>query len=402
MAEWWEQFARDVAGQAKGIAEPIQQGIQDFTRTAPMTAAMFGINALRFNPFTAPGATVASQVFGKAPNYANRKPASQSFGGPDRRTPAPPPQPEGLGGMTDEELLAWLLGGSGGGAPDLSGYNTMIGDVNKRRDQLNIRKWQQRKFLGDLFDAAEARAMSDRSALSAAVEEQLAADSARRQAEMGIIRADDAGRLATSNEARAALGVAGGPDVASEVAQNAVAGVGASGAVSDRDARINQAIQSQQFNAEIAGLVPAEQMAVGQLMGSYEDRLAALASERAAIQAQIAQARASARGSGPSTSEKLAALSFLEEQGAGPDLPAAIGGQAILQTFAANDPRNAAVYSTIYNSIAPLLSSYTMSGTGKMQDATELANAITRDNPGLINSGPARDFLQQLVKDYLG
>ena len=220
---------------------------------------------------------------------------------------------------------------------------------------------------------------------------------------MGLIRADDAGRLATSNEARAALGVAGGPDAASAVAQNAVAGVGAGGAVSDRDARINQAIQAQQFNAEIAGLVPAERIAVGQLMGSYEDRLAALASERAAIQAQIAQARAASRGGGgPGTSEKLAALNFLQDQGAAPEAPAAIGGQAVLQAFAANDPRNAQVYSTIYNSIAPLLSSYTMSGTGKMQDATELANAITRDNPGLISSGPARDFLQQLVKDYLG
>lgn len=407
MANWWEDvanwfgglgsqgnvgYAPQAGSMAPGTSRAISQArVNARKRPTPVTPATDAAYKKQQSDLAALGG--AGALRNKVGNELGRQQAMAQ-------------QPGGLMGMTDDELLGWLLGGAGGGgaAPDLSGYNTLLGDVNNRRDALNIRKWEQRKFLRDLFDAAESRAMSDRNALAAAVEGQLASDAARRQTEMGLIRADDAGRLATANAAREALGVAAPQaDVASEVAQNAVAGVGSAGAVSDRDARINQAIQAQQFNAEIAGLAPMEQMATGQLMNTYEDRLAALAGERAAIQAQIAQARAAARGGGgPSVSEKLAALNFVQGAGEGPEMPAASGGQAILQSYSANDPGNARTYATIYNSIAPLLSSYTMSTTGKMMDPTELANTITRDNPGLINSGAARDFLQQLVKDYLG
>jgi hypothetical protein len=310
-------------------------------------------------------------------------------------------------GMSQEELLAWILGGGGGGGGggvDLSGYNTMLGAIDQRESGLNERREQQEAFLTSLYDAAEGRAQRDKDALAAAVEAQLASDATRRATEVGLIRGADATRQATADAARGALGTAPGADISAGVAQNVAGGIGASGSVSERDARINQAIAGQQYAAEIAGLTPMEQMSRSDLMRGYEDRLSALAGERAAIQAQIAQARASARGSGgPSVSERLAALNYVEGLNQGPAGPAPIGGQAILQAFVANDPANSNRYGSLYNAASQFLNSYAMNPTtGKMFDATELANAITTANPGLVRSGADRDFLQQLVKDYLG
>jgi hypothetical protein len=163
---------------------------------------------------------------------------------------------------------------------------------------------------------------TDRDALEQAVEAQLASDAARRQTEIGLIRGDEAARLATANQAREALGVEGGEDLSSAVAQNAVAGVGAGGSVAERDARIRQSIQEQQIQNQIAGLVPMEQIARADLGRGYEDRLSALASERAAIRAQMAQARAAGSGSrGPSVNERLAALGFINQLNAPGEAP---------------------------------------------------------------------------------
>ena len=266
-------------------------------------------------------------------------------------------QPAGYMGMTDEELMQFILGGSGGGAPDLSGFEGMIGDVNTRRDQLNIRKWQQRKFLEDLFNAAEERDLATQASIGERVNANLASDAERRAAEVGLIRGADATRLAEANAARGALGATPGADLSSEVAQNAAGGVGAAGSVSERDARIQESLQNQQLSRQISGLVPMEQMAVGDLMSTYEDRLAGLASERAAIRAQMAQARAAARGSGPSVSEKLATLGFIQGLNAPGETPAAPGALGFLQQAQAADPRNAQMYNDLAAVASRLLSS---------------------------------------------
>jgi hypothetical protein len=308
--------------------------------------------------------------------------------------------------MSQDELLAWILGGGGGGGGgvDLSGYNAMLGALDERESGLNERRAEQEAFLTSLYDAAEGRAQRDKDALAAAVEAQLASDATRRATEVELIRGADAARQATADAARGALGATPGADISSGIAQNVVGGIGASGSVSERDARINQAIAGQQYAAEIAGLTPMEQMSRSDLMRGYEDRLSALAGERAAIQAQIAQARASARGSGgPSVSERLAALNYVGGMNEAPAGPAPIGGQAILQAFVANDTANADRYGSLYNAASQFLNAYAMNPTtGQMFDATELANAITAANPSLVRSGADRDFLQQLVKDYLG
>ncbi len=284
-------------------------------------------------------------------------------------------------GMSPEELLAYLLGGSGGGAPDLSGYQQLIDDVNARRDALNIRKWQQRQFLTDLFDAAGVRAAADRDAIAAAVSGQLESDAARRAEEIALIRGDEAARRQTADLARGALGVTPGPDLSTAAAESAVGEVGAAGSIADRDARIRQAIAEQQVSREIAGLPPLEAMSVGQLMSGYEDRLAALASERAGIKAQMAQARAAARGGGPSTSEKLNALQFVQGAfgpGEGVPIPDLIQTeQGIQQQFGplAND---------IFAIGARVLNSAVIDpATGKLESPQQTLARLSQEDPAV-------------------
>lgn len=294
---------------------------------------------------------------------------------------APAPAAPSYMGMSPEELLAYLLGGSGGGAPDLSGYQQLIDDVNARRDALNIRKWQQRQFLNDLFDAAGVRAAADRDAIAAAVSGQLESDAARRAEEIALIRGDEAARRQTADLARGALGVTPGPDLSTAAAESAVGEVGAAGSIADRDARIRQAIAEQQVSREIAGLAPLEAMSVGQLMSGYEDRLAALASERAGIKAQMAQARAAARGGGPSTSEKLNALQFVQGAfgpGEGVPIPDLIQTeQGIQQQFGplAND---------IFAIGARVLNSAVIDpATGKLESPQQTLARLSQEDPAV-------------------
>jgi hypothetical protein len=313
-------------------------------------------------------------------------------------------QPGGYMGMSDEELLGFILsGGGGGGAPDLSGFEGMLGDINTRRDQLNIRKWQQRKFLNDLFNAAEARDLATQAGIGEQVNANLASDAARRASEVALIRGDDATRLAQANAARGALGATPGADLSSEVAQNAAGGVAAAGSVGERDARIQESLQNQQLSRQISGLVPMEQMAVGDLMNTYEDRLAGLASERAAIRAQMAQARAAARGGGgPSVGEKLAALGFINELNAPGQTAAAPGVLGFLQ-----QSQSATGNAQMYNDLAALGGRILSTArTGRIDptkpaSASELLQDLITNDPAaraLINRDPSNTaWLMQYI-----
>lgn len=285
-----------------------------------------------------------------------------------------------------QDWIAQMLGlayGNQGGA-DLSGFQGLIEDVNARRDALNIRKWQQRQFLEDLFDAAGVRAAADRDAIAAAVSGQLETDAARRAEEIALVRGEEAARRQTADLARGALGVTPGPDLSTDVAQNVVGGIGAAGSIADRDARIRQAIAEQQAAREISALVPMEAMSVGQLMSGYEDRLAALASERAGIKAQMAQARAAARGGGPSINELLALQEAANQQfglsGEAPEYKGILGAtQQIQSAFgpAANEIIG------IANRI--LTSTATDQFTGKpLTPQQSLANLVAND-PGIAS-----------------
>lgn len=346
MAEWWQQLAGEIQRQAAPLAE----GLQGFTNTIPQRAAMTGLNAARSIPGGGLFALGAGLLGGKADyaRYDKNKPA-QRFGGADAMAGRQMPnlaEPENMG-MSDDELLAWILGGGGGGGGvNLSGYNELLNDIATRESGLNTRRGEQEAFLSELFDAAESRAARDRDALAASVQSALTSDAARRATEMGLVRGADTARLNTANAAREALGVEGGADLSSEIAQNQVGSIGASGSVADRDARIRQSLGEQQLNREIAGLVPMEAMSRQDLTRGYEDRLSALASERAAVRAQIAQARAAGGGGGPSVSERLAALNFV--QGMGGEAPEAPGVLGFLnQSRASGDP-------TLFNNLAAI------------------------------------------------
>ncbi len=277
--------------------------------SAPQTSAprtdQF-VNAVRG---TTQPRTVAPAV--PAPSMGGQRIVADRFGGP-----AAPmgPSAEDQASQFIQDMLMLAYGGGGGG-PDLSGYQGLIDDVNARRDALNVRKWQQRQFLTDLFDAAESRISADKAGIADTVAKQLQNDALRRAQDVSLVRDEEAARRIVADAARGALGVTPGEDLSSAVSQNAAGGIVASGTVADRDARIQQSIAEQQLGRELAGLTPMEAMYVGDLMTQYEDRLAALASERAGIKAQMAQARASSGGrGGPSISELLALQEAANEQ----------------------------------------------------------------------------------------
>lgn len=302
-------------------------------------------------------------------------------------------------GMSPEELLAFILD-SGGGGVDLSGYNAMLGDIASRETALGTRKAEQEAFLADLFDAAEARATADKAALAAAVEAQLTSDAARRATEMETVRAGDVNRAAAATAAREALGAPTGPDLTAQTVENVASGIAAGGSVADRDARIRESIANQQYAREIAGLTPMEQMATMQLGSMYEDRLAALASERAQIQAQMAQAR-SAGSRGPSPSERLGALQFLSEAFAAPEAPEApgvLGGLNAIESF--YGPTVAADIASIGDQVLSTAFMSTIDPT-KAADVSEVLQTIRQQDPAIdsyLNQNPG---FTGLVVNYI-
>lgn len=316
-----------------------------------------------------------------------------------------PQMPDMPAGYSFGDYMADLqaaMGGSGGGV-DLSGYNNMLSDISGREAGLGTRRGEQEAFLSSLFEAAQGRMATDQEGLAAAVQAALESDQARRATEIGLVRGADAERLATADQARAALGVQGGPDLSSAIAENAVAGVGAGGSVSERDARIRESIERQQLQSQIAGLTPMQQMASTSLNRNYEDRLAALASERAAVQAQMAQARSAASGRGGlSMSDILSAQrSYNENFGPGeappaPKLPTNAQGIDILNYYSQLNQSNAGLYSRIYNSLPTLLEGYALDPvTQRPRTPIEVTNQIVQANSSLAQG---YDFILALVQ----
>jgi hypothetical protein len=125
----------------------------------------------------------------------------------------------------------------------------------------------------------------------------------------------------------------------------------------------------------------------------YEDRLSALASERAGIRAQIAQARAAGGGRGPSVSERLAALQFV--QGAGGEMPEAPGVLGFLQqSGASGNPR-------LYNDLAAIGDRILSTAVTSTIDPTKPAGAA-EIIAQLRSSDPAIDSLIRSNPGSLG
>jgi hypothetical protein len=310
----------------------------------------------------------------------------------------PPVTQSGTPIPTFAEFLS-MFGGGGGGV-DLSGFNAMLGDVASRETALGERKAEQEAFIQGIIDAATSDVEGRMAGVEGAYEGRLTADAARRATEMGTVREGEAARLARANAAREALGAAPSEaDLTSLEAQSEVAGIGAAGSAADRDLRIKQSILEQQYAGEKAGLTPMQLMANMQLSNAYEDRLAQLASERAAIQGQMAAAKSAARG--PSLGEQLGAFEAyqgLYGPGEAPDLGDT--GASVLDRYITFNPSNAGLYSNVMQNISTLLSSYGVnSSTNKLKSPIETANDIVGANP---QYAPAYDFIVELVQSYVG
>ena len=299
-----------------------------------------------------------------------------------------------------QDFLAMLGGTGGGGGVNLSGYDTMLSDVAAREAALGRRKKEQEGYIKGIIEAARTRDTANKEGVSARYQTLLDEAANRRAQEITAINTGEAGRINTRNAAREALGVAGGADLTSAAAESAGAGVTAAGDIANRDALIQQSIEQQQYGSQLAGLDPMRIQAFMGLRNNYEDRLAALASERAQVQAQRAQAAASARSGGPSFSNMLSAFGAYQDlvsPGAGPDL----GGTSlgIMNTYAQANPANAGLYSQVVNDLPALMQNYGMSTTGKLMDPIEVANLIVGSNP---QYGPAYSFIVDLVKSQQG
>lgn len=300
-------------------------------------------------------------------------------------------------GVTFEDFLSTLLGGGGG--PDLSGYDTMLSDVAARESALGSRRAEQQAYLEGIIGASRQRRTALQDSVAGRVQGQLDADATRRLAEQNALREQDAERLAVTNQAREALGVSSVPaDLTSAEAQSAIgANIGA-GTTAERDARMRESIQNQQYARQLASLDPMQLQYSTALSNNYEDRLAALASERAQIQGQRAQAAASG-GGGPSISDYAQAYGLYGEIYGAPEKPGILG---IADQFSPYTPKA----SQISNAWAQFLGSSGIGNAikaGQKLDNTSIMNAIVGEYPDVfLGDAAATAQLQMLVDDLVG
>lgn len=216
-----------------------------------------------------------------------------------------------------QEQIAGLLQqilGSGGGGANTSGYKELLKDIQARKTALKKRYKQNKADIKALYEGASTAREADKVALNQAVTKQLEDDIAIQEQRAKTTSLEEASRLGTVNQAREALGAeTSKKDLASQVVESGMGRLAESNAAAQADIRTNQSIGQQQLQSEISGYTSAQELANRALGTSYEDALAGLASERASVKAQIAQAMASG-GRSNSPSEIMAAMKFAQEQ----------------------------------------------------------------------------------------
>lgn len=304
-------------------------------------------------------------------------------------------------GMTDAEFLQWLYGGGGGGGGGFNAsiYDPLFEDLKARQGGIQRRYDANMADIESLYANAATARERDREAVNAAITQQLGEAQARRAQEMGATREAEAARLATYNKGREALGAApASADMATKTVEGGLSRYSERGAAADRDQEIARSIANQQIQSELSGYTSAQELASRALSNTYEDRLAEIASQRSALRAQIAQQRAaaaSAGGGGPSVSEKLAGLNFLQQMRGGNAEPIEFSDDTVpdvLGYFTGKNPANKPVYEKISNNISGYLEQVTDAYdpvTGKPKPASYVANKIVLNNPDLQAGYPA-------------
>ena len=291
-----------------------------------------------------------------------------------------------------------LAGGSGGGV-NLSGFNAMLDDIASREARLGSRRDENLAGIQSLYESAAAAREEDKAALEASINAQIESDISRRAEQDAARRAADAERFETASEARAALGAdVGTGDLVSETVEQSIGRLAERALAGQQDIGTTGELARQQLQAEQSGYTSAQELATRALTNAYEDRLAQLASERAAIQGQMAQAQASARSSGPSINEVLGLMGAYGDIYGGNEEAVELPGLAgIMQQYDSvygNDPiatRIAANFPAIANAVYAVTPE-----TGNLANPLQLAAAIVEANP---QYRPYQSLILQLAQE---
>jgi len=303
-------------------------------------------------------------------------------------------------GMTPDEMMQYLLGGSsGGGGVDLSGYNALLEDIAARESALGGRRDENLAGIQSLYESAAAAREEDQAALEASIEAQIQSDMERQAAQEASRRASEGERFETASEARQALGAdVGTSDLVGQTVEQSLGRLAERALAGQQDIGTTGELARQQLQAEKSGYTSAQELATRALTNAYEDRLAQLASERAATQAQIAQARASARPSGPSISDKINAMGFIQSLYGGDEEQAELPGlEGVFQQYddiyqgspiAAEITKNFPVIANAVYGVQP--------ETGDLLNPTQLTAAIIEANP---QYSPYSSLILQLAQE---
>lgn len=304
-------------------------------------------------------------------------------------------------GMTPDEMMGYLLGGSsGGGGVDLSGYNALLDDIAARESALGGRRDENLAGIQSLYESAAAAREEDQAALEASIEAQIQSDMERQASQEASRRAAEGERFETASEARQALGAdVGTSDLVGETVEQSLGRLAERALAGQQDIGTTGELARQQLQAEKSGYTSAQELATRALTNSYEDRLAQLASERAAVQGQVAQARAAARPSGPSISDKINAMGFIQSlYGGGEEEPMELPGlEGVLQQYEGiygGDPTSAEItrnFATIADAVYGV-----QPETGKLFNPTQLTAAIIEANP---QYAPYSSLILQLAQE---
>ena len=418
MANWWDNLAQGASTAGSSAAD----ALGSFGYNAGLQALKLAGGVARTNPLTQIPANLIDNGYlgfqalsgGKVPegSLASRLQGLAGMAPPAggmRGSGSPAGEaPSALSGMPagptlEEQKQAYIMGVfgqayPGGGGPSLGGFDTLLADFDSRETALGGRKAENESFISGIIEAARTRGTDAQGRIQGRYDEMGAAASDQRAAEINAIQNSELTRLAQRNAARAALGVDGGADIASAENESAGAGISAAGSIAARDAQIQQSIETQQSSNQLAGLDPMQLMANRQLSNSYEDRLAEIASGRAGVMAQRAQAQASYRSPSPSISELLAVQDSANQMfGPGPAPDISGTSLEVVQQFGTMNPQNAPLYSQILEDLPGIMSEYNLGFGGKNMDPIELTNAIIAVRP---DYGEAYPFITELVASF--
>lgn len=238
-------------------------------------------------------------------------------------------------------LMAQALGGSGGGAPDLSAYNRQLQFLASEKKRMKSRYKKYTAAISDIYGTLTGVTQKMIENIGPSAEMQSAQLGAMEAQQAEATRATEDQRLGTATEARANLGLeelageyAGG-DVVTDQSEGMIADNQDLSAAAQNTIASNRAIAELGGQNQILGYGLAQEQSQLQLARSLEDALAAIRAEQVAVRNQKAAAKAAPRGgSGPNYGAALDIYGQIE----GITNPQASGEPNALESFQSRYP----------------------------------------------------------------